>query len=309
MVYNKEEDYFLDDLPHFFHSIQILSVHGKGKGGGEIVAEKIMSLFAQSQTAPKTIKIGSEDGFLKRFLAIYKSKTTSTILLTAGLRDIDLLVYCVLLHKKVNLYNQVPFLKATSFTKDFMHFFFVKIYAFVLRSKAITLFTNSKNCIHIKGKENKVILPFFKKELVSTTCKPVDVNKMELVFGTAFRLNTERGLGSKDLNAIINFCKRVDEKLKKRGVSFSVKHFGQFEEKLALILQEQIPNIEFHGYTENWTEHKVDAYFFISRYEGFGLAALEASSRAPVYVNEAFPKELFLNSSNVHTLEYLFKIL
>lgn len=309
MVYNKEEDYFLDDLPYFFDSIQILSVHGKGKGGGEIVAEKIMSLFAQSQTVPKTIKISSEDGFLKRFRTIYKAKKTSAIFLTSGLRDIDLLVYCVLLRKKAALYNQVPFLKATSFTKDFIHYLLVKTYVFVVKSKAITLFTNSEECIRIRGKENKVILPFFKKDLVLEACNRIDVNKPELVFGTAFRLNTERGLGSKDLNAIVNFCKRVNEKLKKKEVAFTIKHFGQFEEKLALLLKEQIPNIEFHGYTENWTEHKVDAYFFISRYEGFGLAALEASSKAPVYVNEAFPKELFSSSPNVHTLESLFKTL
>ena len=46
-------------------------------------------------------KISGEDGFLKRFLFIFNTKKRETILLTAGLRDIDLIFFCFLLNKTV----------------------------------------------------------------------------------------------------------------------------------------------------------------------------------------------------------------
>ncbi len=306
MAYDKEKNYFLDDFPIFLNAIHSLSVHGKGKGGGEVVVEKIVALYSNLKADSDISKISGEDSFFKRFLFILKTKKPGAILLTAGLRDIDVILFCFLLNKKAFVYNQVPYLKAASIKKDVVHYLFVRLYVFLLELKFITIFTNSKSCITIKGKDIKVILPILKKEKVISPSQTLHFNKPQINFGTAFRLNTERGMGSKDLEGLVLFCKQIDKILQQKGIDFKVTHFGQYEDALKLKLKNEFNNIEFKGYTSNWIENtEIDAYFFISRYEGFGLAALEASSKKPVYVNDAFPEELFLSSTNIYTLETL----
>jgi hypothetical protein len=310
MAHDKEKNYYLDDLPFLLSSINSLSVHGKGKGGGEVVIEKILALYVDLKKNLNISRISSEDGFLKRFLFIFNTKKRETILLTAGLRDTDLIFFCFLLNKKAFVYNQVPYLKASSIKKDVVHYTLVRLYVFLLKLKIITIFTNSKSCITIKGKDIKVILPILKKEQVISPSQHLNFDKAHINFGTAFRLNSERGRGSKDIEGLVLFCKQMDQILKKKGIDFKVTHFGQYEETLKLQLQNEFHNIEFKGYATDWIEHsEIDAYFFISRYEGFGLAALEASSKKPVYVNEAFPEELFSSSTNIHKIDTLFDII
>jgi hypothetical protein len=310
MAYDKEKNYYLDDLPLFLNSISSLSVHGKGKGGGEVVIEKILVLYSDLKKNVNISRISGEDGFLKRFLFIFNTNKRETILLTAGVRDIDLIFFCFLLNKKAFIYNQVPYLKAASKKKDIVHYLLVRLYVFLLKLKIITIFTNSKSCITIKGKDIKVILPILKKEQVISPAQHLSFNTSLINFGTAFRLNTERGRGSKDIEGLVLFCKQMDQVLKKKGINFKVTHFGQYEENLKLQIQNEFQNIEFKGYTSDWIENsEIDAYFFISRYEGFGLAALEASLKKPVYVNEAFPEELFSSSTNIHKLDTLFDII
>ena len=102
MVDNKQEikaKYYLDNLPELLHSPGLISWHGRGMGGGEVVFEKILKLYKQNNINPKTI--ASKDNFARRVWSILRLKKNESILLTSGIRDLDVIAFCILLISKL----------------------------------------------------------------------------------------------------------------------------------------------------------------------------------------------------------------
>jgi len=300
--------YYLDHLPLFLKSPDLISYHGRGKGGGEVVFEKIIKVYKESgQTSIQTIS--SKVSFIKRFIIIFKLKRAATLVLTAGVRDIDLLFFSIIFRKKVYVYLQVPYHKSISFKKDSIHFMVVKLYLFVIKMKARLIFSNSSQTLEFSNKKTKVILPIFSSDIVKEKIKFHKISKPQIIFGTAFRLNEERGIGSKDLKGLIKVLQKINEIVTAKGVKFKVLHFGEFNSGISKEIQKQFSEILFSGYKKQWIYEDVDAFIFFSNYEGFGLAPLEASSKKLVFVNDAFPKDLFECSPNIYPISELFKLL
>tara|TARA_R110001583_G_scaffold69696_8_gene197578 strand:+ start:4538 stop:5464 length:927 start_codon:yes stop_codon:yes gene_type:complete len=308
MVSVKTENYYLDDLLKFFKTIDLLSLHGRGKGGGEVVSKKILNYYSSVKNNSEISIVSSKYSFIKRFLCIKKLRKSDIILFTAGIRDVDVILFSIFLGKKFNVYNQVPYQKAINFKIDAIHFLLVKLYIFLLENFCTFVLSNSASALKLNRKI-EILLPILSNEIVFKKIPLKKINKKNIVFGTAFRLNKERGIGSKDIDGLISFCKRISKLMEEKSINFSVIHYGEFDEEIASRIKNNFSNIEFVGYTLNWFEKDIDAYFFISKYEGFGLAPLEASNYKPVFVNDVFPKEIFLCSPNIYLINEIFKII
>ena len=73
-----------------------------------------------------------------------------------------------------------------------------------------------------------------------------------------------------------------------------LRHYGsispQYEEELSKLNKINFLTL---GHKSNWHEEARGIFLFNSNYEGFGLAAFEASMAGnPVFVNDKFPPEL-----------------
>jgi hypothetical protein len=304
----KKKLYYLEDLPLFLKSFNLISYHGKGKGGGEVVFEKIIKLY-QKRGNTSINTISSKTNILNRFNIIFKLNRGATLFLTAGLRDIDLLFFSIIFKKNIYVYLQVPYHKSISFKKDSIHFLLVKLYLFIINKKAKLIFCNSTQTLGSNNKKTRIILPIFSSDIIKEKIKLYKLNKPQIIFGTAFRLNKERGIGSKDIEGLIVFLKKVKEIVEAKGIKFKVFHFGEFNQSISKDIQKQFNEIAFLGYKKKWIDVEVDAFVFFSNYEGFGLAPLEASSKTPVFVNYAFPKDLLICSPNIYPINDIFEIL
>lgn len=310
MADNKQEikaKYYLDNLPELLPSPGLISCHGRGKGGGEVVLEKILKLYKQNNITPKTIT--SKDSFASRVWPILRLKNNDSILLTSGLRDLDVIALCILLRKKFAVYVQVPYLKSCDFKGDLVHYLLVRTYLILIRIFSKYIFVNSAETLGIKSTKAIVLLPVTYSEIVKEKIFLRKLDKSCVVFGTASRLFAERGIGSKDPDGLIDICLRTDKILGKKGIEFKIVHFGEVDIQIANSIRSRFNKIEFCGYNKHWTDADVDLFIFNSRYEGFGLAPLEASAKKPVFVNEAFPEELLACSPNIYPINDLFGIL
>lgn len=297
--------YCLNDLPFLTKSIGLISFHGLGKGGGEKVLQKISEIYEQCFSKSYQ-SISSATSFKMRILAVKKS---NNFLLTAGLRDIDLIVLSIFLNKKFSVYIQVPYHKSISLKTDFTHFILVKIYMIIVQKYAEKIFVNASLTVPFSSLKKTVLLPILSSEMVQNKIEFTRIVKQKIIIGTAFRLNTERGIGSKDIEGLISLCIKIDAHLIAKNIEFELQHFGEFEKDLATKMRNSFPKIKFNGYKNNWISNDVDAYVFLSKYEGFGLAPLEASAKKLVFVNDAFPKELFKCSPNIYPIEKIFEII
>jgi len=80
MAFNKEKTYYLNDLPLLLNSLSLISYHGMGRGGGEIVANKIIDYYLPIN---KNLKIlNCTNSLFKRFISLLKTKKKDIILFT-----------------------------------------------------------------------------------------------------------------------------------------------------------------------------------------------------------------------------------
>ena len=132
----------------------------------------------------------------------------------------------------------------------------------------------------------------------------LDVSQKSLVFVTACRLSNERGKGSRNIGMWVKFLESCAAESATDGKTYKVIHFGDCDSEIKnFLLSKKLP-ILFEGYKSNWIDQDCDGYLFFSNYEGFGLAAYEASFKnRPVVVSSAFPDELVRLRKNIVRLD------
>ena len=90
----------------------------------------------------------------------------------------------------------------------------------------------------------------------------------------------------------------------KSKINYSVINFGDVHSSILHKFKDYSDVIKLCGYKKNWYETPCDVFFFISNYEGFGLAAYEASQTGTLtIVNEVFPDELIHVTNNIHRID------
>jgi len=302
-----KKKYYLNNLSDFLPSLQLLSFHGKGRGGGEVLVDRIIKIYSKSNKNKNLKIISCNENLLLRISEILKNRDGS--LFTAGLRDLDIISLSIVLRKKFNIYNQVPYHKAIKFKKDPVHYLLVKFYFFIIKYFANQIFINSLECIPFTTQRVITLLPIMEQKKLINKIEFNKYTKKTLTLGTVFRLTEERGIGSKDYAKMIDFLLKMNKCTSNKNIEFKVIHCGDFNEKLQKKITNKFNKIEFLGFKKNWCSINVDAYFFISKYEGFGLAPYEASFKNLVFVNDAFPKELFESSPNIYPIENIFQII
>lgn len=281
---NSKNFYCLNDLKNKIKCDIIVS-HGIGKGGGEKVAKYLNKLLKSDLIYHNKSII-----FLIKYIIF---KKYSNILFTSGPRDIPLILVSFLLRKKIISYVQVPYLKTLSFYRPFYSIIII-IYYLTLKIFADKIFVNSSNTKY--GLSNAVIvlpIPIIHEK---THERLISKNPIINIIG---RFNSmEKAIGSRDVNSIIKILSMLYNYNKK---DLKLIHYGEidsyFQKKLS-----SLNGVKFQskGYLENWVEESSGIFLFCSRYEGFGLAAYEASMKGYlVYVNNAFPVELSIVCENI----------
>lgn len=274
----------------------MVSVHGEAKGGGERVARNIQEIYNSQSKTVKLVNYKEARGCVTKF-------NISTVFLTSGLRDYFNLLYFISKGVRTVIYIQVPYHKAAS-VKHPIHLIATWIFLITVLALKIELFVNSKNVVpKILQKRSTLVLPISQRlEVNGAKNKYTPSDNFVLV--TACRLNIEAGLGSRDLKSLIRLLEECRALSDSGGIKYSVLHFGDVHPSVALKFVDYLDVIEFCGFQENWYDTVCDVFFFFSNYEGFGLAAYEASRTGTVtIVNEAFPEELMLVADNIQRIE------
>jgi hypothetical protein len=293
--------YTLSDLPSLMDTPSCITVHGLGKGGGELVSKKISKIFDLDESQ----LIGYSSGTLSLIKSIFQKGNRSQVFCTAGPRDIFVIILCAITFHPAYVYLQVPYHKTISW-KDPIHLFLVGFFQVLVLMLTRTVFVNSKNSrIPLSFRQQLVILPITEDELSglgekrfkSTEPKNLKSNTIYLVG----RYNKERGLGSRDLKGVTSLAQEVAEYNKNAAVKLSIVHYGESDPEIRTkLMKESNSAITFNGFLEDWVPQVKGDVLFLSNYEGFGLAAFEASKAGlPVYVNEAFPKELISSTTGI----------
>lgn len=282
----------LDDLPCLLPELSMVSVHGESRGGGERVAQNIQEIYNSQSKIVKLVKYKEARSWKTKF-------NISTVFLTSGLRDYFNLLYFILKGIRTVIYIQVPYHKVASL-KNPIHLIATWIFLITIFALKIELFVNSKNAVpKVLQKRSTVVLPIsqrIKVNRVKNRYKPSD----NFVLVTACRLNIEVGRGSRDLKSLIRLLEECQALSNNSSIKYSVLHFGDVHPSVAHKFVDYSDVIEFCGFQEDWYETVCDVFFFFSNYEGFGLAAYEASKTGTLTViNEAFPEELTLVADNI----------
>lgn len=285
----------LSDLPHRLPDLQLVIVHGGGRGGGEFVAEKALAEFA---AAGQTIALvaASDRAGMVRAIRGQSGNPGIRVLFTAGMRDLP----GALAAKKAGVsyatYLQVPYFRAMS-PRDPVHAAAVIAMTAFHRMYAAHNFVNSQ-ASWPGWFDAETLAPITAGELNADAPPPPLSPSGDLTIATACRLFTERGKGSKDTDSLL----RLIDEIRRYNCSGAAKrqirvvHYGDVDGAHAAMFSRHADVIQLRGYSRTWLhDDAINAFFFFSRYEGFGLAPLEATrAKRPVFVNEGFPNELRL---------------
>jgi len=271
-----------------------ITVHGLGKGGGEVVAKKIRTIFDLEQDQ----MIGYSIGTASLIRRVFKKGNHRRVFCTAGPRDIFVIILCAMTFQPAYVYLQVPYHKTISL-KDPIHLILVVFFLLVLQVFARGVYVNSKNSrTPFSFRQQRVVLPVTKEELTdlkekrntSVETGALNSNSIYLIG----RFNKERGVGSRDLKGVTTLAQEVAQYNRKALIKISIVHYGDSDPDIrSKLIKESNDAFSSKGFLEDWLTQVKGDVLFLSNYEGFGLAAFEAAkSGLSVYVNEAFPEEL-----------------
>lgn len=284
----------LSDLPSLLRAPSIVTVHGIGRGGGELVARKLVRIFGISDARLLAYSSGTP-AVLK---GVYHQRVHGHVLCTAGPRDIAVLLMSALMLRRADVYLQVPYHRSVTW-RDPVHLTVVFVYIMLVMTLARRIFVNSSGTGRsILLRRRIIVLPVARHELdavrAAACMDMVMPPHMPRTFNVVCRLNRERGRGSRDLEGLRRFVREVADWNQCGGFPTVIDHFGECESAIkAMLLEEARGAIRFHGHVSDWICRNNGPLVLFSRYEGFGLAAFEAASAGrQVYVNEAFPHEL-----------------
>lgn len=297
----------LDQIPNLLPMLKVITVHGKGKGGGEVVASKIVEIYSKKNKKIHPIIAGQIKNLIQLIKHSNDNLSSIPILLTAGLRDLPLAIFLIFKRIEYSVYVQVPYHKAKTI-KDPSHFILAILFENIVIKYSKFVISTSVQCLPDRCPPNAVVLPVTQKNLQMTAInnfvKEIFPFRKSFVFVTACRFNKERGIGSRNLNAWIRFLETCAEENSLRKNSYKVIHFGECDPDIKNIFVSNGFPITFAGYDSDWLHQDCDAYLFFSNYEGFGLAAFEASStHIPVIVSSSFPNELVDLRKNIFRLQ------
>ena len=269
-----------------------ITVHGLGLGGGEVVAEKLMTLYSGC------LLIGHQAGQLAMLRNVILTRSKGRLLCTAGPRDLPVLILCLLLRKRANVYLQVPYRQSLTI-QDFPHFTGTLLFLLAASFLTKNILVNSGNTANsVLLRSSTLVLPIMRHQIplpeASFNNERDYFNQECLRLNIVCRLISERGRGSRDERAIGRLAREVNDYRLHTGIPASIHHFGECDVPMRQAIESIAPNcISFHGFQRDWLLLSSGPLVFLSKYEGFGLAALEgAKAGRMVFVNEAFPDEL-----------------
>lgn len=292
----------LNDFPALLQIPSCVTVHGIGKGGGELVARKLSHVFKMSDSQLLAFSSGWES-VLK---GVFHNRKYGHVLCTAGPRDIAVLLTSALMFRRADVYLQVPYHRSITW-RDPVHLIVVLLYIALVTLLARGIFVNSADtgrCILFR--QTVTILPVYRKELdAAQSLKPIIKilnSQAPRIFNVVCRLNIERGRGSRDIEGLRRFVCEVANWNLSGGFPTVINHYGECEPEIeAMLVKHASGAIRFQGYVADWIHRSKGPLVLFSLYEGFGLAAFEAAlAGRQVYVNEAFPPELLVAAPNIH---------
>lgn len=287
----------LSDLPRRLPRPGLLSVHGAGRGGGEVVADKIRAVYA-GQGWPVPV-LASTGALRARWTAIAAMPPGQPALLTAGPRDLPLLLACAWLRRPCAVYLQVPYWRALTW-RDPLHAAGVLAYLAAVALVARPVLVNAAaTAVGLWGRRADVVWPITDAERDAPgDAHPVtadgDGMPEPATIDVVCRLAVERGRGARDLEALERLLAECRERRDGRRTGPSVRHFGDCAPLLRRRLERAGGEaVSFLGHRTDWVRAGRGPVVLVSRYEGFGLAAFEAARAGrQVYVSEAFPDDL-----------------
>jgi hypothetical protein len=222
------------------------------------------------------------------------------VLLAAGPRDLPLLLICAWRRRPFVVYLQVPYTQAITW-RDPLHATGVLAFLGLVHLLARRVLANSGNSARaLSRRKVELVWPLTASELRADVVKrlpePAFASDALLTIDVVCRLAIERGIGSRDVDALARLLRECRERHAAGGSAVRVRHFGECSPRIQAELQRiGGPIVSFEGYHDDWVAAGRGPVVLLSRYEGFGLAAFEASRAGRlVYVNEAFPDELIL---------------
>ena len=299
-------DDLIDELPY----IKLVSVHNGGRGGGEKVAQKILLCCAtkgQHVEEFSSIKLSESIKYLFFNRKIFRNNKKSTILFTAGPRDLFLMWLCMALRIGFACYIQVPYHNSTTL-KDPIHYIVVTLYRITVMTASKYKSANSTSSALFFKNQCNIFLPItsaelIRSEIISNCNNNNDLNGFVMVA----RLNTERGRGSRNIKMLEKLLLEIQLYNEEGNKQVTFDHIGEISDKIKDRMLRLCDTVTIHGYVEDC--HKKYNYddkifVYLSNYEGFGLAAFEASvSGNIVAVNNTFPGELFAVCPNIKLID------
>jgi hypothetical protein len=298
----------LNNFPVILPHLSVLTVHGEGRGGGEKVAEKIIEVYSESGKNLDLIKASDLSRAVTWFKTYQKSDKLQSkdvkILCTSGPRDLPMILLCIFYRIPFAVYLQVPYIKSISW-KDPVHALTIFFFLLISTLFATSRLTNSSQTSRSFWLNSEVVIPVNNKEISNTKLLKNKCPVKEcLIITTACRYFPERGKGSRDLHATIQLlveCKKHNEK---GGGKIFVRHYGSVHIDVKRKFDDFHDVITFCGYKSDWMKSENGPFIFLSNYEGFGLSAFEASQEGKiVFVNKAFPSELYELNSNINVID------
>ena len=289
----------LDDLVSCTSDVKVLTQHGIGKGGGELVAESL----ALAWGIPHSSRITHKSGIWDVLLNVIRSSSRGRVMCTAGPRDIPVITLLSFMGQRPYVYLQVPFIKSITW-KDPLHLITVLIYLFLLLFLAKRIFVNStETAKSIIFRNVTIILPIWRADFLKIAKRHNKQRKRwQSDWNIVCRLTRERGRGSRDLCGIKRLAIEIAEWNRSSNRKVVFHHFGDCSLDIMTDLSVKSEGgIVFHGFTPNWLSLSNGPIVLLSLYEGFGLAAFEAAvDGRDVYVNEAFPFDLIDICKTIH---------
>ena len=291
---------YLKDLKKIIDYPSFISYHGgsryKARGGGEKVLQNIVNIYNFNQERISRVNSGLKNRIILLIKCHINHKGRP--LLMAGPRDIPLIMISFLLGKRANIYIQVPYLKAITI-KDPIHGIISIFYIVACILFAHKILKNSSSTINLSFlRKTIILLPI--NCLSEYQNFKIDIDrddKYQINF--VCRLFPERGVGSRDFKNMLRLADEIALYNKSNQKKILLNHWGDAENNLIYELKKHSCNYFYnHGFEDEWYLKAKGRMIFISNYEGFGLAPLEAASYGfKTFVNEAFPIEL-LNCNN-----------